>query len=76
MAFESSVTLTSLVSPGSSWTFAQPTSRLGGVSLHTVLRFAARAGGDAEAFHDELVPHVTVRQVQADEAWSFVGKKR
>jgi transposase-like protein len=54
----------------------RPTRRLGGVSLNTVLRFAARAGGHAQAFHDALVRHVEVRQVQADEAWSFVGKKR
>jgi transposase-like protein len=54
----------------------RPTSRLCGVSLNTVLRFAARAGGHAQAFHDEVVRHVEVRQVQADEAWSFVGKKR
>ena len=54
----------------------RPTSRLCAVSLNTVLRFAARAGGHAQAFHDELVRHVPVRHVQADEAWSFVGKKR
>jgi len=53
----------------------RPTSRLCGVSLNTVLRCAARAGGPAEAFHDALVRHVEVRQVPADEAWSFVGKK-
>jgi transposase-like protein len=54
----------------------RPTSRLCGVSLNSVLRFALRAGKHAENFHDELVRHVAVRQVQADEAWSFVGKKR
>lgn len=54
----------------------RPTSRLCGVSLNTVLRFAVRAGEHAAAFHDELVRHVEVNQVQADEAWSFVGKKR
>jgi transposase-like protein len=52
------------------------TSRLCGVTLNTVLRFALRAGRHAEGFHDAFVRHVTVRQVQADEAWSFVGKKR
>src|SRR5262245_27584123 len=54
----------------------RPTSRLCGVSLNTVLRFAVRAGPHAEGLHDALVRHVQVRQVQADEAWSFVGKKR
>jgi transposase-like protein len=52
------------------------TSRLCGVSLNTVLRFALRAGKHAEHFQDAFVQHVAVRQVQADEAWSFVGKKR
>jgi hypothetical protein len=54
----------------------RPTSRLCGVSLNTVLRFALRAGEHAQLFHDQLVQHVHVNQVQADEAWSFVGKKR
>jgi transposase-like protein len=54
----------------------RPTSRLCGVSLNTVLRFSLRAGAHAQAFHDEVVRHVQARLVQADEAWSFVGKKR
>ena len=52
------------------------TARLCGVSLNTVLRLAHRAGGHAQEFHDQLVRHVEVNQVQADEAWAFVGKKR
>ena len=51
------------------------TARLCGVSLNTVLRFARRAGDHAREFHDQLVRHVRVNQVQADEAWAFVGKK-
>jgi transposase-like protein len=54
----------------------RPTGRLCGVSLNTVLRLARRAGGHAQAFHDQVVQHVTVNQVQPDEAWAFVGKKR
>ena len=52
------------------------TSRLCGVTLNTVLRLAQRAGEHAEAFHDQIVRHLEVHQVQADEAWAFVGKKR
>jgi hypothetical protein len=52
------------------------TSRLCRVSLNTVLRLARRAGDHAQHFHDQMVQHVPVHQVQADEAWSFVGKKR
>jgi len=52
------------------------TGRLCHVPLNTVLRYAHRAGDHAEAFHDQMVQHVQVNQVQADEAWSYVGKKR
>jgi transposase-like protein len=52
------------------------TGRLCGVSLNTVLRFAHRAGDHAQQFHDQMAQHVEVHQVQADEAWAFVGKKR
>ena len=51
------------------------TGRLCKVSLNTVLRFAHRAGAHAQQFHDQMVQHVEVHQVQADEAWAFVGKK-
>ena len=52
------------------------TSRLCHVPLNTVLRLAKRAGEHAQAFHDRMVRHVRTKQVQADEAWAFVGKKR
>jgi|SRR5947209_17425819 len=52
------------------------TGRLCGVSLNTVLRIALRAGEHAQAFHDDKVRHLPAHQVQADEAWAFVGKKR
>jgi transposase-like protein len=51
------------------------TARLCGTTLDTVLRFTARFGKHAELFHDEMVRHVQPQQIQADEAWSFVGKK-
>jgi LacI family transcriptional regulator len=54
----------------------RPTSRLCGVTLNTVLRFAHKAGKHAQLFHDQMVQHVQPQQVQADEAWSYVGKKR
>jgi transposase-like protein len=54
----------------------RPTSRLCGVTLNTVLRFAHKVGEHAQLFHDQMVQHVQPQQVQADEAWSYVGKKR
>jgi len=54
---------------------SRATARLTGVSLNTVLRFTKLFGHHAELFHDEMVRHVRPEQIQADEAWSFVGKK-
>ena len=51
------------------------TARLTGVTLNTVLRFTARFGKHAELFHDSKVRGIQPKQIQADEAWSFVGKK-
>ena len=54
---------------------SRATARLTGVGLNTVLRFTKLFGRHAELFHDEMVRHVRPEQIQADEAWSFVGKK-
>ena len=51
------------------------TARLTGVGLNTVLRFTARFGKHAELFHDSKVRGIQPQQIQADEAWAFVGKK-
>ena len=52
------------------------TARQVGVSKDTVMRLLRRAGGQAQALHDELVRHLKTHEVQFDEKWSFVGKKR
>ena len=52
------------------------TARLCDVSLNTVLRFTQRFGKHAERFHDSHVRGIQPQQIQPDEAWSFVGKKR
>src|SRR5262249_2677742 len=51
------------------------TARLCKVSRNTVLRFTRRFGKHAELFHDCMVRGVQPKQIQADEAWAFVGKK-
>ena len=51
------------------------TARLTGVGLNTVLRFTKLFGKHAELFHDCMVRGIQPEQIQADEAWSFVGKK-
>ncbi len=50
--------------------------RLVGVSRDAVSRLTRIAGTHAKALHDELVSGVQVKEAQADEKWSFVGKKR
>jgi transposase-like protein len=57
-------------------TGCRATARLCGVSLNTVLRFTQRFGKHAERFHDSQVRGVQPKQIQPDEAWAFVGKKR
>ena len=57
-------------------TGARATARLCGVSLNTVLRFTQRFGKHAELFHDSQVRGLAPKQIQPDEAWAFVGKKR
>ena len=52
------------------------TSRLTGASTNTVMRLTQKAGAHAAAIHDELARHLAVQEVQLDEKWSFVGKKR
>jgi transposase-like protein len=52
------------------------TARLCKLSRHTVQRFIQRFGKHAELFHDRKVRRVAPKQIQPDEAWSFVGKKR
>ena len=69
-------TLVSIASPLTEGTGCRATARLCGVSLNTVLRFTLRFGKHAELFHDTLVRHVHPKQIQPDEAWAFVGKKR
>jgi transposase-like protein len=52
------------------------TARLVKVTRNTVLRLTRKAGTHAGATHDELARHLRANEVQLDEKWSFVGKKR
>ena len=52
------------------------TARLVKVHPDTVSRYSRAAGEHARAAHDELVAHSPeTREIQMDEAWSFVAKK-
>lgn len=52
------------------------TSRLTGRAKSTVSRLAKLSGEQAASIHDELVRDLEVNDVELDEKWSFVGKKR
>lgn len=52
------------------------TARLTGHARSTVARYALVAGAHARAVHDETMRGLTCAEVQADEKWAFVGKKR
>lgn len=68
--------LISVVAHIAEGTGMRATGRLCGVALNTVLRIAKTAGQHAQAFHHQKVQHVQAQRVQADEMWSYVGKKR
>src|SRR3990167_1092755 len=49
--------------------------RMTGVHHDTIARWMVRVGASCQEITNKLVRHVTVRYVQADELWSFVGEK-
>ncbi len=52
------------------------TARLTGHARSTVARYAVVAGAHAQAVHDETMRGLRCAEVQADEKWACVGKKR
>ncbi len=57
-------------------TGVRKTARLTGISRDTVGRILKRVGKHAKEVHDLMVRDVIVPEVQMDEMWAFVGKKR
>lgn len=52
------------------------TSRLTDVSLPTVLSTLVRVGAGCDALHNRLVRSLDIREIEADELWSFVHTKQ
>lgn len=52
------------------------TARLTGHARSTVARYALVAGAHARAVHDQTMRGLRCAEIQADEKWAFVGKKR
>jgi len=57
-------------------TGVRATHRLTGVSRYAVGHLLKLVGKHAKAIHDDLVRDLEVPELQMDEMWSFVGKKR
>jgi len=51
------------------------TARMVGCSKNTVSRLLRIVGAHCKNFHDRKLRDVEAEQVQADEIWSFIGKK-
>jgi IS1 family transposase len=51
------------------------TQRISGIDKKTILRMLIRAGERCEVLLDRVVRNVPATDVQADEIWSYVGKK-
>lgn len=52
------------------------TARLTGHARSTVARYAVVVGAHARAVHNETMRDLRCAEIQADEKWAFVGKKR
>ena len=51
-------------------------SRITGKSKNTILKLLADTGMACAAFQDQAMCGLTIKQVQVDEIWSFVGMKQ
>ncbi len=51
------------------------TQRISGLEKHTILSVLVRAGAQCEKVSEKMIRNVRAKEVQADEIWSFIGKK-
>ncbi len=51
------------------------TERISGLDRNTIMRVLVLAGAKCEQVSGEIIRNVPVSEVQADEIWSFIGKK-
>ena len=50
--------------------------RVAGASKNTVLKLLADVGAACSAYQDQTMRKLTIKQVQVDEIWSFIGAKQ
>src|SRR5208283_4266561 len=51
------------------------TERISGLNRNTIMRVLVLAGEKAEKVSEQMIQNVPVKEVQADEIWSFIAKK-
>jgi len=51
------------------------TERIAGLDRNTIMRALVLAGAKCDRVSSEKIRNVPVKDVQADEIWSFIGKK-
>jgi len=51
-------------------------SRITGKSKNTVLKLLADAGEACALYQDRVMRNLTIKKVQVDEIWSFIGMKQ
>jgi IS1 family transposase len=51
------------------------TERISGLDRNTIMRVLVLAGEKCEKVSEQMIHNVPVSEVQADEIWSFIGKK-
>src|SRR6218665_2182164 len=51
------------------------TCRITGKSKNTVLKLIADVGGACSVYQDQAMRNLSIKDVQVDEIWSFVGMK-
>jgi IS1 family transposase len=73
LATEKKVTAISLLAEGSS---IRSIERITGVHGDTISRLAVRVGNACAAIMDEKMRNLTCRNLECDEIWGFIGKKK
>jgi IS1 family transposase len=73
LKFEKKVAVVSMLCEGSS---IRAVERITGVNQNTIMSLGKRVGDACAKIHDAKVRGVASRQIQVDEIWGFIGKKR
>jgi hypothetical protein len=73
LKFDRKVAVVSMLAEGSSM---EAISRITGVNPNTIMWLGKRVGDACAKIHDEKVRGLNCKQIEVDEIWGFVGKKR